>query len=126
MQARLNAIHEVVLKNRLEQFKKRQREDAAKASTIGNRQKKDIQVEQRQDEEPVAEADGEKEEKEDLDEDDWVEEYEPEMSPPPANIDRLSLEDRRLPIVDEVDHWRAIVRLALACCSSRHHLIGMA
>ena len=29
-QAKLNSIHEIVLKNRLEQFKRRQREDAAK------------------------------------------------------------------------------------------------
>lgn len=50
-----------------------------------------------------------------VDEDDWVEEYDPEMSPPPAEVRDMTLDDRRLPIVEEEDHIRAIVSSVSLC-----------
>lgn len=112
LQAKLNSIHEVVLKNRLEQFKKRQRDDAMKASASGNRPVSkeaanyggDMQAAE------MAEYDQQAEEADDeVDEDDWVEEYDPEMSPGPVETRDMTLEDRRLPVIEEEDHIRAIV-----------------
>lgn len=96
--------------NRLEQFKKRQREDAAKVQAeLGGTLVKgksdadnyggDIHAEVGDDEDADDEAD----------EDDWVEEYDPEMSPGPVDVRTMMLEERRLPIVDEEDALRALV-----------------
>jgi hypothetical protein len=100
VQARLNAIHEVVLKNRLEQFKKRQRDDAVKATETASR-KEDVPAEAAEEEEEEVE-------------DDWVEEYAPEMSPEPVDVGRMSLDDRRAQVVDEMEHLRAIACHRLA------------
>lgn len=105
-----------MLKNRLEQFKKRQRDDALKATESGHRpaaEKQvtfggDMQAEAGEyDDEDNQDADDE------VDEDDWVEEYEPEMSPGPVETRDMTLDDRRLPIIDEEDHTRAIVSCLL-------------
>jgi hypothetical protein len=104
----------VVLKNRLEQFKKRQRDDALKATESGHRstlEKQvtfggDMQADMGEDAEAGEDADDE------VDEDDWVEEYEPEMSPEPVEIRDMTLDDRRLPVIEEEDHIRAIVSCA--------------
>lgn len=56
----------------------------------------------------LEERDGEADDE--MDEDDWVEEYDPCMSPPPAIVADLSLEDRRLPIRLEEDELRILVR----------------
>lgn len=54
-----------------------------------------------------------------VDEDDWVEEYDPTMSPPPAEVSSMTLDDRRLPVIDEEDHIRAIVSfIAEDLCTS--------
>ena len=96
--------------NRLEQFKKRQREDAAKVQAeLGG-----VIVNRKADADNFGgdmHADvGEGEEADDeADEDDWVEEYEGNMSPPPADLRTMQLEERRLPIVDEEDELRALV-----------------
>jgi hypothetical protein len=93
--------------NRLEQFKKRQREDAAKVQqelggvfaggapqgVYGG----DLHME------------GGNEADDELDEDDFVEDYDPEMSPAPADLRALHLEERKLPIVTEDDYLREIV-----------------
>jgi hypothetical protein len=130
-QAKLNSIHEVVLMNRLEQFKKRQREDAAKlqaelGGVLVNRKAEadnfggDMHAE-------VGEAEDADDE---ADEDDYVEEYDPDMSPAPVDLRTMMLEERRLPIVDEEDELRALVRAfpecptklmtRIVCCASRH------
>ena len=97
----------MVLKNRLEQFKKRQREDAARVQaelggvfanqSTGDAFGGDIQAEGADD------ADDE------MDEDDFVEEYDPCMSPVPVNLRAIHMDDRTLPIVTEEDCMRELV-----------------
>ena len=118
-QSKLNSIHEVVLKNRLEQFKKRQREDAAKvqqelggtvlttqadANVFGGDMHADIGIPDDADDE--------------MDEDDYVEEYDPEMSPEPLDQRTMQFEERRLPIIDEDDNLRAIFTARRAITSA--------
>lgn len=117
--------------NRLEQFKKRQREDAAKLQAeLGG-----VLVNRKADADNFggdmhAEV-GEAEDADDeADEDDYVEEYDPDMSPAPVDLRTMMLEERRLPIVDEEDELRALVRAfpvcptklmtRIVCCASRH------
>ena len=110
VKSKLNSIHEVVLMNRLEQFKKRQREDAAKvqqelggtvltsqtdANAFGGDMHAEVGIPDDADDE--------------MDEDDYVEEYDPEMSPKPLDQRTMQFEERRLPIIDEEDNLRAIV-----------------
>ncbi|WVQ67795.1 uncharacterized protein L199_006000 [Kwoniella botswanensis] len=120
--AKLNSIHEVVLKNRLEQFKRRQREDAAKVQAelggvIVNKNEQfggDIHAD-------IGDQD-EGEDGEDIDvdddEDDYVEPYEREMSPLPADPKTMVLDERRLPIVDEEDEMRALFAARRSITSS--------
>ena len=96
--------------NRLEQFKKRQREDAAKVQAelggvIVNRKSEadNFGGDMHADIGDAEDADDE------ADEDDYVEEYDPEMSPAPVDLRTMQLEERRLPIVDEEDELRALV-----------------
>lgn len=53
------------------------------------------------------EADDEADEE---DEDDFVEDYERGMSPAPVDLRTMPLDERRLPIVNEEDQLRALVR----------------
>ncbi|WVO16315.1 hypothetical protein L204_103990 [Cryptococcus depauperatus] len=110
--AKLNSIHEIVLKNRLEQFKRRQRDDAAKVqaelgSTIAPRSENlyggDIHAEAGTVPDEGAEADDEEE-----DEDDYVELYDREMSPVAIDPRTMNLEERRLPIVNEEDELHTL------------------
>jgi hypothetical protein len=101
-----------VLKNRLEQFKKRQREEAAKqqqalgqkmvaqgeADTFGGDMHADS-----------GEVNGEAEDDAD-DEDDIIEEYSRSMSPTPINLKDAVVEDRRLPVLTEKEFKQALVR----------------
>lgn len=97
---KLNSIHEIVLKNRLEQFKKRQREDAAhvqadlKAGADDESEESDLDPEYT----------GEEVEAE---EEDFVEEYNASMSPAPVDVSRLG-DDARLPTVREADFMRTL------------------
>lgn len=110
----MNAIHEVVLKNRLEQFRKRQRDDAEKAAAVhrpGRSGGQEDDAGADADVEPDDDDEEEEEEEEvNEDEDDFVEEYNPEMSPAPVEVGKMSLEDRRLPVIGEDDLLRSIVR----------------
>jgi hypothetical protein len=98
-----------VLKNRLEQFKKRQRDDAAKVQAELGGTMADSKAEYNFGGDMHADVSGPAvgdEGDEDGDEDDWVEAYQPEMSPPPADPKTMVLDDRRLPIVSEEDFFR--------------------
>ncbi|KAK4683925.1 cactin, partial [Tremellales sp. Uapishka_1] len=118
--SKLNSIHTIVLKNRLEQFKKRQREDAAKVhaelgGVMANKKQDafggDIQAEAG-DLEEVDDEDVEE------DEDDYVEDYDRGMSPEPVDPTKMTLEERRLPIVEEEDELRALFSARRAITSS--------
>jgi hypothetical protein len=94
---KLNAVHEIVLKNRLELFRKRQREEAAKAQAeVGG----DSDVEE--DLDPDWEG-----EEEEVEEDDVVESYDPSMSPRPVDVTRLG-DDARLPTLTHSDYLAAL------------------
>lgn len=102
----------------MEQFKKRQREDAARVQTelaTGSAKRDNVPFggDMRAEAAGDDEADDEMEEQED----DWIEEYTKEMSPAPQEISKMIIEERRLPIVYEDDEWRAIV-------SSVIHMLG--
>lgn len=111
LQAKLNSIHEIVLKNRLEQFKRRQREDAAKVQAelggvlVSNENAfgGDIHADA-----GAVPTGGDEADDEEEDEDDYVEDYDREMSPPIAEPRTMGLDERRLPIVNEEDELRAL------------------
>ncbi|WWC89448.1 uncharacterized protein L201_004372 [Kwoniella dendrophila CBS 6074] len=120
--AKLNSIHEVVLKNRLEQFKRRQREDAAKVQAelggiivkktedqFGGDMHADVGDDDQVEMEDIEEED---------DEDDYVEPYDREMSPLPADPKTMVLDERRLPIVLEEDDLQALFTARHAITSS--------
>lgn len=108
-----------MLKNRLEQFKKRQREDALAAEAelarrpVGEKRPEayggDI-VADAGDAYDSEEGEGEGHE---VEEDDWVEEYDPEMSPEPVDMRYLPLEERRLPIFTPEGVQRDVVSRTL-------------
>ncbi|GMK59549.1 hypothetical protein CspeluHIS016_0801550 [Cutaneotrichosporon spelunceum] len=100
---KLNAVHEVVLKNRLELFRKRQRDEAAKAHVdLGE---SDDEGEGESDLDPGWE--GEEEVEEEVEEDDKVEAYDPAMSPRPVDVARLG-DDARLPTLTHADYLAAL------------------
>lgn len=120
-----------MLKNRLEQFKKRQREDAAKiqaemadavsaeagvaaaaAAPFGGDMHAEVDVADTAD---IHE-----------DEEDYVEDYEPEMSPEPADPRTMHFDDRRLPIVNEEEILRQLVSLHLTTFARHFRLFHSA
>ncbi|KLT43358.1 hypothetical protein CC85DRAFT_307589 [Cutaneotrichosporon oleaginosum] len=88
---RLNAIHETVLKNRLELFRKRQRAEAARAQA---------EMADAEESDGEADLDPEWQEEEEEEEEDQVEEYDASMSPPPGGGD--------LPVVAAADYFAAL------------------
>jgi hypothetical protein len=100
--ADLHAMHEVVLQNRLEQLRLRQREDAARVQS-------DVAALVN----PMATA-GEPEDLEDIEEEDieeeLVEQWSPDMEAPLVDAAKLSYEDKAVPQVSERDELRKLVR----------------
>jgi hypothetical protein len=104
----------VVLKNRLEQFKKRQREEAAKQQQeLGNKIVAEGEAATFGGDMHAEGGDGEEYEDDADDEDDFIEDYSRSMSPGPVELKTLAQEDRRLPVITEDAFKRNIVR-----CSS--------
>lgn len=101
----------MVLKNRLEQFKKRQREDAARVQAemgvalVGQTQGSAFEGE--------LQAQGGDDADDEMDEDDLVEEYDPSMSPKPLALREIHMDDRRLPIITEDEYLRDLVSFVL-------------
>lgn len=104
-QAKLNSLHEVVVRNRLEQLRKRQRDEALQAQnellagvaksasrTWGG--------------DMTAEA---VPEREDIPKEEDVEEYERSMSPALLDIKKLSYDDRQIKVVSEKDDIENLV-----------------
>ncbi len=108
LQAKLHQIHLVVIQNRLEQLRQRQREQALKVQEELGGTLAEAEL--------VAEMQNRPEERDEADEDDLmaeeaeeVEEYSRDMSPEPLQAKQLKFEDRSLPIVNEEDDMRALV-----------------
>jgi hypothetical protein len=102
-QAKLKDMHEVVLQNRLEQLRRRQRDEAARVqSELQQNLATNFAVNRAMEEaaEDVVMAD----EVEDED----VEEYEREMSP--ESTEKVSAEDRNLELLDELEELEKLVR----------------
>ena len=99
-----------MLKNRLEQFKKRQRDEAAKQEkALGDKLAAEAESSGFGGD---MHADGigeEGSEEEGEDEDDVVEAYRRDMSPEPVGVQDLSLADRRLQVQSDGDFKRALV-----------------
>lgn len=106
--AKLKTLHEVVVRNRLEQLRKRQRDEAlqaqeellagvARSAARGERPSAfpDTTV---QDNDPAEEQ----------------EPYDRSMSPPLLDITKLPYEERQIDIVTELDDLRALVRTIVA------------
>ena len=118
-QSRLHQIHLVVIQNRLEQLRHRQREQALKVQeelggTLANEgttsgvyggDMRAEAVEEDAEEEEVAEEVGEP--------------YDREMSPELLEPKKLPFEDRALPIVNEEDDLRALVSEMMVICPRR-------
>ena len=101
MQAKLKSFHEVVVRNRLEHLRKRQRDEALQAQEellegVATNASRGVKVA------PVAES---------------VEDapipYDRSMSPPLINITSLPYDERQVDIVLEADDRHALVRLVL-------------
>ena len=106
-QSKLKSLHEVVVRNRLEQLRKRQRDEALQAQVelLGNaamESTKQWPAEVR----PLPSQQGE-EDAMDVDE---SEPYTRDMSPPLFEPGRLSYDDRQLQTVDPLEELKALVR----------------
>lgn len=93
--------------NRLEQFKKRQREDAAKVQAELGGVFANLTDQKAFGGDMHADAGDEADDE--MDEEDFVEEYDRAMSPVPVDLRALHLEERKLPIVTEDDYLRELV-----------------
>ncbi|KAL0949890.1 hypothetical protein HGRIS_009920 [Hohenbuehelia grisea] len=110
--AKLKALHEVVVRNRLEQLRKRQRDEAllaqeellAGVARNASRTTNDEPLE-------LAELDAEPEEER--------EPYDPSMAPPILDITKLSVEEREIDIVLESDDRRALFEQRRSVAASR-------
>ncbi|KZT74397.1 hypothetical protein DAEQUDRAFT_807535 [Daedalea quercina L-15889] len=112
--AKLKALHEVVVRNRLEQLRKRQRDEAlqaqeellagvAKSASRGDRNVMPVVSNAQQESEAAGE----------------VEEYDRSMSPPLVDIRKLSYEERQIDIVTAKEDLRALMEQRRSVAGSR-------
>ena len=103
-------MHEVVVRNRLEQLRKRQRDEAlvAQEELLAGRTKKPLARAWGGDMHAVA-----VQEIKDIkgDDEEVPEVYDRSMSPTPIDMKRLSYEERQLPVISEEEHTRTLVGL---------------
>ncbi|KAJ7368024.1 mid region of cactin-domain-containing protein [Mycena albidolilacea] len=106
--AKLKSLHEVVVRNRLEQLRKRQRDEALQAQeellagvarTASSRAEPAVEMDVVQQEEVVPAEE--------------MEEYHRDMSPPILDITRLMPEEREIDILTEYEHRRALAAQAV-------------
>ncbi|KAJ6539072.1 mid region of cactin-domain-containing protein [Mycena capillaripes] len=112
--AKLKSLHEVVVRNRLEQLRKRQRDEALQAQEellAGVARSASKRTE------PAVEMDVvEQEEVVPVEE---MEEYHRDMSPPLLDITRLMPEEREIDILTPEEHLRALIAQRRAVAASR-------
>lgn len=104
-------MHEVVLQNRLEQLRVRQREDALKVQSdiaaqvthaAGRAAPRGGNIEENE----LEDLDDEEEQ---LIEEDLLDAYSDEMAPELFHPSKLSYEDKQVPVVDELEEKRKLV-----------------
>jgi hypothetical protein len=105
LQAKLKALHEIVVRNRLEQLRKRQRDEALQAQvelvgTAAQSNTKQWPTEVRVPQSEAMEVD-----QEDIE----VEPYSRDMSPPVVEIAKLPYEERQFSVVDPRAELQALV-----------------
>ncbi|KAJ6599340.1 mid region of cactin-domain-containing protein [Mycena vulgaris] len=111
--AKLKGVHEVVVRNRLEQLRKRQRDEAIQAQEellAGVARSASRRTE------PAVEMDVVEQEVVPVEE---MEEYHRDMSPPLLDITRLMPEEREIDILTEDEHRRALFAQRRAVAASR-------
>ena len=104
MQAKLKSFHEVVVRNRLEHLRKRQRDEALQAQEellegVATNASRGVKLA------PVAEAT-----------EDALIPYDRSMSPALLDITKLPYEERQIDIVTELEDLRALVCCVLFFC----------
>ncbi|KAG6832896.1 hypothetical protein H0H92_004780 [Tricholoma furcatifolium] len=112
--AKLKSVHEVVVRNRLEQLRKRQRDEAIQAQeellagvarSASKKWNNEVTPQELPEEEVISAED--------------IEEYDRAMSPKLLDITKLPLEERNIDIVTEVEALRALLEQRRAVASSR-------
>ncbi|KAG6841312.1 hypothetical protein C0991_012311 [Blastosporella zonata] len=111
--AKLKSLHEVVVRNRLEQLRKRQRDEALQAQeellagvARSASKKWNSEAPEEAAEEEVVPAEE-------------MEEYDRAMSPELLDITKLALEEREIDIITEIEALRALLEQRRAVASSR-------
>ncbi|KAF7301499.1 NY-REN-24 antigen [Mycena indigotica] len=111
--AKLKSVHEVVVRNRLEQLRRRQRDEAIQAQeellagvakSASQRTEPAVQITEQQQEELTPEE---------------LIEYHRAMSPPPLEFGKLTSEERSLDILTAKEHLRALIAQRRAVSASR-------
>ncbi|CAK5275764.1 unnamed protein product, partial [Mycena citricolor] len=111
--AKLKSLHEVVVRNRLEQLRKRQRDEALQAqeellagvAKAASRRNEVIHEGQISEVEMIPAEE--------------IEEYRKEMEPPLLDITQLSTEEREMDIITELEYRRALFAQRRAVAASR-------
>lgn len=111
-QSKLKTLHEVVVRNRLEQLRKKQRDEALQA------QEELLAGVAKAASKPISEVHVAGTALDDVSPED-VEPYHRSMSPVPINIARLSLEERQIPIVSAVEDRRELLTQRRLVAGSR-------
>jgi cactin len=111
----LKSLHEVVVQNRLEQLRKRQRDEALQAQQellagVSVPQKRRRGWAHAGEEVAIASSAVPEKEAEILPPDEEVEEYDRSMSPVPIDLSSLPYEERQLEIIDELTDRSNLVR----------------
>ncbi|KAI0747442.1 mid region of cactin-domain-containing protein [Irpex lacteus] len=111
--AKLKALHEVVVRNRLEQLRKRQRDEALQAQEelLAGVAKSAARGER-----PALNTDAESASAKPIEE---VEPYDRSMSPPLLDIRKLPYEERQVDIVTELEDLRALIAQRRQVATSR-------
>lgn len=107
IQAKLKALHEVVVRNRLEQLRKRQRDEALQAQVelLGTAAQPDTKQWPTEVRVPQSEA-------MEVDQNDVeMEPYSRDMSPPVVEIAKLPYEERQFPVVNPKTELEALVSI---------------
>lgn len=112
--AKLKSLHEVVVRNRLEQLRKRQRDEALQAQ---EELLAGVARSAARGERPNAIAENAEQAAEPAEE---QEPYDRSMSPPLIDITKLPFEERQIDIVTELDDLRALLAQRRSVASSRY------
>ena len=107
IKAKLKALHEVVVRNRLEQLRKRQRDEALQAQVELLGAAAQPNTKQWPTEVRVPQSEAMEEDQDDVE----VEPYSRDMSPPVVEITKLPYEERQFPVVNPKAELEVLVSI---------------